>query len=188
MPVEIRIYPDPVLKEQARPVEAFDEALAEFADEMVRTMHAGNGLGLAAPQVGSLQRVVIVSSDGQPGHETVMVNPEIVDSDGWQVGEEGCLSFPGIYVKVRRFARVGARYLDVRGEARELEAEGLLARAVQHEIDHLDGRLLVDRMGPVQRMAQRRRLRELERRWDERLHQTASAASAAGPGSSGRSA
>ncbi len=170
--MDIRIYPDPVLKEASQSVEVFDEALTEFADEMVRTMHAGNGLGLAAPQVGSLKRLVIVSPDGEPGHETVMVNPEIVESSGWQVGEEGCLSFPGIYVKVRRFDRVQARYQDVRGEARQMEVEGLLARAVQHEIDHLDGRLLVDRMNPVQRMAQRRRLRELERRWEQRLQAT----------------
>jgi peptide deformylase len=80
------------------------------------------------------------------------------------VAEEGCLSFPGIYVKIGRFARVVARYQDLQGRPRRLEAEGLLARAVQHEIDHLDGRLLVDRMSVVQRMAHRRRLRELERR------------------------
>jgi peptide deformylase len=171
--VEIRLYPDPALRRPTRPVEQFDGTVADLAEEMVRTMRAGNGLGLAAPQVGVAKRLVIVSPDGQPGHETVMVNPEIVETEGWIEAEEGCLSFPGIYVKIGRFARVLARYQDVQGRAGRLQAEGLLARAVQHEIDHLEGRLLVDRMSTVQRMAQRRRLRELQRRYDRPLERTA---------------
>jgi len=167
--VEVKLYPDPLLREVAKPVEGFDKALADFAAEIIRTMRAGNGLGLAAPQVGVAKRLVIVSPDGQPGHETVMVNPEILATEGWVEAEEGCLSFPGVYVRIGRFSRVVARYQDVTGQAHELQAEGLLARAVQHEIDHLDGRLLVDRMSTVQRMAQRRRLRELQRRYEHQF-------------------
>jgi peptide deformylase len=166
--VEIRLYPEPVLRERARPVERFDEALADLARAMARAMVENHGLGLAAPQVGVLERLIIVSPDGQEGHEMVFVNPEILQTDGWQEGEEGCLSFPGIFVKVGRFDRVRVRYQDLAGLPSEMEAEGLLARAVQHEMDHLDGRLLVDRMTPVQRMAQRRRLRELVDRHERR--------------------
>jgi peptide deformylase len=173
--MELRFYPDPVLRETAETVTVFDGALADLAREMVETMHANQGLGLAGPQVGAGQRIVIVSPDGEPGHETVLVNPEIVESDGWQVGEEGCLSFPGIFVKVRRNERVRVRYRDVTGAEHEWEVEDLLSRAVQHECDHLDGRLLVDRMSPVQRVSQRRRLRELKDRY---ARQTAGAETA----------
>jgi peptide deformylase len=99
------------------------------------------------------------------------VNPEIVRTAGWVEADEGCLSFPGIYVKLGRFAHIVARYWDLGGQPQQLEAEGLLARAVQHELDHLDGRLLVDRMSPVQRMTQRRRLRDLATRYQRRIDQ-----------------
>jgi peptide deformylase len=135
---------------------------------MVRLMHDHKGLGLAAPQAGLSLRLMIVVPDDAPDHETVMVNPEIVQTEGWEEAEEGCLSFPGIYIKIGRFARVRVRYQDLQGKTCQREAEGLLARAVQHEVDHLDGRLLVDRMSVVQRMTHRRRLRELERRFEER--------------------
>ncbi len=173
--MEIRIYPDPVLRVAADPVTDFDDDLRAFARAMVETMHANRGLGLAAPQVGDRRRLVIISPDGEPGHETVLVNPRLTQRDGWETGDEGCLSFPGIYVKIRRYARVSAEYEDLEGKTRVREAEGLPARAVQHEIDHLDGRLLVDRMSAVQRMSHRRRLRELERRYAQsRPHAPAS--------------
>jgi peptide deformylase len=162
--VDLRYYPDPVLRARAKRVEAFDQDVADLVGEMLRTIREHNGLGLAAPQVGVSRRVIMVSRDAAPGSEIIMVNPEIVATDGWEIAEEGCLSFPGIYVKIGRFRHVTAQYQDVQGRTHGLEAEGLLARAVQHEVDHLEGRLLVDRMSVVQRMAHRRRLRELERR------------------------
>jgi len=162
--MDLRFYPDPVLREPTEAVTVFDDTLAELARRMVETMHANNGLGLAGPQVGVGRSIVIVSSDGQPGNGLVLINPEIVQSESEQVGEEGCLSFPGIFVKIRRFERVRVRYQDVTGQGSEIEAEGLFARAIQHECDHLQGRLLVDRMSAVQKMAQRRRLRELRDR------------------------
>jgi peptide deformylase len=166
--MEVRQYPDPVLRAPARQVTAFDKALADLAAEMIRTMHVAEGLGLAAPQVGRSERMVIVADDPKPGHERVLVNPEIVDSDGWEVIDEGCLSFPGIYVKIGRFTRVRIRFQDVEGRLHEMTAEWILARAVQHELDHLDGRLLLDRMTAIQKMAQRRRLHELVDRFDRR--------------------
>jgi len=162
--MQLHLYPDPVLREPTEAVTAFDDDLADLARRMVETMHAHNGLGLAGPQVGVGRSIVIVSPDGRPDTEVVMVNPEVLQSQGEQVGEEGCLSFPGIFVKIRRFERIRVRYQDVTGQGHEIEAEGLLARAIQHECDHLQGRLLVDRMSAVQKMAQRRRLRELKDR------------------------
>jgi len=173
--VEIHLYPDPVLRECSRPVERFDDRLAALAHGMVRAMVENHGLGLAAPQVGVLERLLIVSPDGEEGHETILVNPEILQTEGWQEGDEGCLSFPGIFVKVGRFQRVRVRYQDLEGRPHELDAEGLLARAVQHELDHLDGRLLVDRMTAVQRMGQRRRLRDLALRYDRRAKEAVAA-------------
>jgi len=167
--MEIRIHPDPVLRQVAMPVDSFDAALADLARDMIEAMRANSGLGLAGPQVAVPRRIIVVSADAEPGHEAVLVNAEYVLTEGWEEGEEGCLSFPGIYVKIGRFARVAVRYRDLHGQVRELRAEGLLARALQHEMDHLDGRLLVDRMSQVQRLAQRRNLRELQRRYDQRL-------------------
>jgi peptide deformylase len=166
--MELRQYPDPVLRQKTKPVDTFDQALADLAQEMIRTMHASAGLGLAATQVGLTQRIAVITPDETPGHETVLVNPELVASSGWAEAEEGCLSVPGIYIKVGRFTHVRVRYQDLRGETREMDAKGIPARAIQHELDHLDGRLLVDRMSPVQQVAHRRRLRELEARFQRR--------------------
>jgi len=169
--MELRLFPDPILRERSEPVEVFDEALAALAREMTRLMREKGGLGLAGPQVGTLERIVVVAPDAEPERETVLVNPEIVETAGWEEADEGCLSFPGIYVKLGRFARIVVRYQDPSGRPQHLKAEGLLARAVQHELDHLEGRLLVDRMSPVQRMAQRRRLRDLATRYQRRIDQ-----------------
>jgi peptide deformylase len=173
--MEVRKYPDPVLRVRTEKVQAFDQGLSELVAEMIRTMHAAVGLGLAATQVGRTERLAIVSPDDKPGHETALINPEIVESQEWEEAEEGCLSFPGIYIKVGRFIRVRIKYQNVAGTACEMTAEGLLARAVQHELDHLDGRLLLDRMSPVQRLAQRRRLRELVDRYERRTAEVTAA-------------
>jgi peptide deformylase len=166
--VELRQYPDPVLRQQTEAIDTFDEALAGLAQEMIVTMHACSGLGLAATQVGLTKRIAIVASDDKPGHEAALVNPEIVQTSGWEEAEEGCLSFPGVYIRVGRFTRVRVRYQDLRGKTCEMDAESILARAIQHELDHLDGRLLVDRMSAVQRMTHRHRLKELEERFERR--------------------
>jgi len=177
--MEVRCYPDPVLRQRTRPVEEFGDALANLARDMVKTMNEANGLGLAGPQVAVSLSIVAASLDTQPGNAVVLVNPEILQTDGWEVGEEGCLSFRGIYVNIGRFHCIRVRYSDTKGEPQELEAKGLLARAIQHELDHLDGRLLVDRMSAVQRMAQRRRLRELKDRYEHRLSQSRTGSEAA---------
>jgi peptide deformylase len=166
--MELRVYPDPVLRTPAEKIVDFDGSLKVLAEEMIMTLRKITGLGLAAPQVGVSRRIVLVAPDAEAGHEIVLVNPEIIRSDGWEDAEEGCLSFPGIFVKIGRCTRVVVRYHDLQGQSHEMQAEGLLARAVQHELDHLDGRLLVDRMSAIQRVSQRRRLRELEDRFEQR--------------------
>ena len=141
--------PDPRLKKTADPVERVDDSIRQLMDDMLETMHAAPGIGLAAPQVGVLKRIIVVDVAGkdQPPQPYRMVNPEIVwvsDHDGRY--EEGCLSLPDHYADVVRPAAVKVRYLDEAGTAQELSAEGILSTCVQHEIDHLDGILFVDHL------------------------------------------
>ena len=129
---------------------------------MVETMHESNGLGLAAPQVGRSIRLIVLNVPDQTDGDVAMVNPEILEREGSAVSEEGCLSFPGIYINVQRAARVVVKYQDLGGHERQIEGDGLLGRALQHEVDHLDGVLLADKMNAIQRMANRRGLRMLQ--------------------------
>jgi len=170
--MDLHLYPDPVLRVGTEPVTAFASPLSDLARDMIRTMHERTGLGLAAPQVGLSTRLAVVSSDEKPGRELVLINPELVWTDGWEAREEGCLSVPGVYVKIGRFGRVRVRFQDFQGRVQEMETEGLFARAIQHEVDHLNGRLILDRMSPVQQMAQRRQLHELQMRYRRRTKRT----------------
>ena len=159
----IRMYPDPVLRRQAEPVETFDEPLERLVADMVETMHAAPGIGLAAPQVGISQRLVVIDlSVGKRADDlVVLVNPRIEERLGEVVGEEGCLSIPELTAKVSRPERVRVRALDARGQELELSAEGLLARAICHELDHLDGVLFVDHLRGLRRERARRFLKRM---------------------------
>ena len=139
----IRTFGDPVLRDKARPVEEFDDALRRLADDMIRTMHEAPGVGLAAPQVGRPIRMFVF--DVGEGARA-LANPVLRDEWGEQVGEEGCLSVPGLYFPVRRYERVWAEGFDLDGQEVTIEAEDLLARVLQHETDHLDGVLFIDRL------------------------------------------
>ena len=162
----IIIAPDPRLKRKAEPVEKVDAATRRLMDDMLETMHAANGVGLAAPQVGVLKRVIVVDTarkDEKP-LRLRMANPEIVwASEEFELRDEGCLSFPEQFAEVRRPAKVRVRYLDHENEIREIEAEGLLSVCVQHEMDHLDGVLLVDRVSALKRNMILRRLAKAKR-------------------------
>lgn len=153
----IRTYPDPVLLKPGERVVSVDDDVRRLLADMAETMYASNGIGLAAPQVGVSLRVSTIDvpaddEDGEPGLGLIyLVNPEIIERDGASVHREGCLSFPELEVDVKRWARVKVRFLDDRGESRELDATGLLAVCIQHELDHLDGVTMVDRLGPVSR-------------------------------------
>jgi peptide deformylase len=150
---EILIIGDPILTQRSEPVDAITEEIVRLAQDMVETVHAAPGVGLAAPQVGVKKRVIVVDlSVGE--HEDalyVLINPEIVFKEGEAVGEEGCLSVPEIKEKVSRPYRVVVRGLDLEGRAGEIEGEDLLARAFCHEIDHLDGILFVEKLSALKR-------------------------------------
>jgi peptide deformylase len=155
-------HPDPRLREKARPVEQFDTELQRLIDDMFETMYAAPGVGLAATQVGVPRRLAVMdcSRDENRREPLVMVNPEILDSGEPEDMDEGCLSVPGVGEKVRRFNRLRVRALDRNGQAFELEAEGLLAQCVQHEIDHLDGKLYIDRLSSIKRERLLKKMRE----------------------------
>ena len=177
MALNIRTYGDPVLRQASSPVAQVTDALRELADGMLETMAEANGLGLAAQQVGRTEALCVihvpaeldVGAEGErlnPDVEMplVLFNPEIVErSEEMQTGDEGCLSFPGIYASVERHWAVIVRHLDRHGETREIRVEGLLSRAIQHELDHLKGVLLCDRMSQVKRMALSGKLKRLRR-------------------------
>jgi peptide deformylase len=157
---EIRVIGDPVLRERAREVTEFDRGLRKFAKRMIRIMHDAPGVGLAAPQVGVLQRVLVYDVDEDP---KVLVNPELDEfSEETEEGDEGCLSVPGLRMPVERSLSVRVRALDADGEQLEFRAEGFEARVIQHEYDHLDGVLIVDRTSRAARAAVMRALRERE--------------------------
>lgn len=139
-------YPDPRLKKVASPVINVDENVRRLVRDMAETMYEAPGIGLAATQVDVHRRVVVVDISEAHDELLVLIDPEIIERDGVQVHEEGCLSVPGIYDRVERAERVVVRYLDLEGVRRTLAAEGLLAVCVQHEIDHLEGRVFVEHL------------------------------------------
>ncbi len=137
-------YPDPRLRRVAKPVERVDEPVRKLVEDMAETMYKAPGIGLAAVQVNVAKRVVVIDISETRDELRVFINPEIIARDGLQVLEEGCLSVPGIYDEVERAAHVRVRALDRDGKAFEMGADGLLATCIQHEIDHLDGKVFVD--------------------------------------------
>jgi peptide deformylase len=159
----IRIYPDPILRVKCRPVTEIDARVKKLAADMVETMHAAPGVGLAAPQVGIDLRlaVVDVSIGEDPSQVRVLINPEVLERSGLESEVEGCLSLPGITDKVDRPAFVTLRALDLEGRSVELNAEGFHARAICHEIDHLDGILFPDHLRGLRRERVRRQLKKL---------------------------
>ena len=145
-------YPDPRLHTVARPVGTVDARIRQLVDDMRETMLAADGIGLAATQVDVHERVIVIDTSDARDQPCVLINPEIIArSDELELGEEGCLSVPETYDKVTRHARVTVRALDRDGDAREFEADGLLARCVQHEMDHLMGKVFVEYLSPLKR-------------------------------------
>ena len=169
--LRIHHYPDPVLKQKAEPVIAFDAELRRLADDMLETMHAAPGVGLAAPQVGISRRLIVLDCSPKDAPQTplVAVNPEIVAGEGECCEEEGCLSVPEYYAKVVRQEQVRVRFQDLDGTTREIEADGLWAVCLQHEIDHLDGLLFVDRLSPLKRSLFRRKYQKIQEQRQEQL-------------------
>jgi peptide deformylase len=158
-------YPDPRLRERGKRVESLNDELRRLIDDMAETMYAAPGVGLAATQVGEKWQIFVIdcAADGEPSDLRVFVNPTVVSTEGRVAFEEGCLSFPGAREEVERAERVLVRAQDREGQWFELEAEGLLAVAIQHEYDHLQGLLMIDHLGPLKkRLLHRKMLRRNE--------------------------
>lgn len=164
MILKIVKYPDPVLQQMGEPVTEFNDELRKFVADLFETMYASQGIGLAAQQVGVAKRITVVdlSMGKDPEDKIVLINPEIILREGRQYEEEGCLSFPEIREKVVRAAKVRVRAQDEHGEWFEMDGDELLARAFQHEIDHLDGVLFIFRMSPLKRSLSLRRIRKMQ--------------------------
>src|ERR1700734_323947 len=160
---EVVKYPDPVLSKPGETVTEFNADIERLVEEMFDSMYAAQGIGLAAPQISISQRITVidVSFKKNPEEKIVLINPEIIESEGKQVEEEGCLSLPEIREKVSRASKVKVRAQDVKGEWFEVEGEELLARAFQHEIDHLDGVLFIDRLSRLKRDLVIRKMKKL---------------------------
>ncbi len=156
--LEILKFPNPVLLRKSEPVKRVTEDIVILAERMIETMLAEPGLGLAAPQVGVLQRVIVIDTasgeapcDYETPHAVAMINPEVMEQSGETVAEEGCLSLPGIYEDLPRPESVKVRYTDLERQTREMDLKDVAARCVMHEIDHLDGTLFWDRVGAARR-------------------------------------
>ena len=144
----LHLLGSPVLRQRAHEVARYDDGVKALVADLYDTMRAAKGVGLAANQIGVARRVAVAAADDQ---EVVLVNPVIVEEDGEETAEEGCLSIPDIFADVSRPARVGVETTDETGQRKRVEGTGLFARAIQHEIDHLDGILFLDRIGPLKR-------------------------------------
>jgi peptide deformylase len=165
---KIVLYPHPALRHPAKPLSAIDAEVRRYAGRMLDLMYQHKGLGLAAPQVALPVQLLVMNFEGDPAHkdlEVVAINPVIKDRKGTQEGDEGCLSFPDLYQKVRRAKSVTVQYYDLNGNLCEMTAQELPARLWQHEIDHLHGRLFIDLMGPIGRMSSKSTLKEFERQY-----------------------
>lgn len=164
--LEIITLPDPILRQSSTPVERIDDALRRLADDMLDTMYEAPGIGLAAPQVGVSRRLIVLDVSEKEGEKNpvVMINPEIVRlADEKRTYEEGCLSIPDVKVEIERPSGLTVRYLDRDGRLQEVTADGLFATAIQHEIDHLDGRLIIDFLSRLKRDIIVRRFKKLAR-------------------------
>jgi len=158
--LEIKEYGDPILREKALLVEEITPDILNLIKDMAETMYADSGVGLAAPQVGVSKRIITIDEDEEK--LLVLLNPEIIKSEGEAVEEEGCLSVPGVYSEVKRSLKVTVKALNENGDPIEINKEGLTARALQHEIDHLNGILFIDKIGRMERQILLNKLKKIK--------------------------
>jgi peptide deformylase len=165
--MNIIIYPEPMLRKKAKPLTEINKEVYQKVEEMMELMHQANGIGLAAPQTGWSVRLFITDVNGDTYEDKVFINPTIIEETGELNKEEGCLSLPGITGRVIRAQKIKARAYNLKGQEIEIEAEGLAARAWQHEIDHLNGILFIDKISPANRLAISHQLKEFERSYKD---------------------
>ena len=161
--LEILVFPDPRLRKKAQPVERVDDGVRRIVDDMLETMYAAPGIGLAATQVNIQSRIVVIDLSENRDAPLCLINPRILSDEGREQMDEGCLSVPGFFETVTRAARVRVEALDRNGEPFTLDAEGLLAVCIQHELDHLEGKLFVDHISMLKRQRIRRKLEKDQR-------------------------
>jgi peptide deformylase len=166
--MDVLVYPDPILRRGGKAVTAFDADLRRLADQMIDAMYVEGGVGLAAPQVGIEQKLLVLNPSGDKKDRTgelVLCNPRLTKKKGREFGEEGCLSFPGIQAEVERWVDITVTYQDLDGKDQTLQCSGWLARIVQHELDHLDGVFFVDRLTATDKLRVKPLLQELEAKY-----------------------
>ncbi len=156
-------FPDPRLRTKAAPVDSVDDGIRQIADDMLETMYTAKGVGLAATQVNVHKRIIVIDVSEEKNTPLFLINPEILDQEGAEESEEGCLSVPGFFENVRRAQKVTLQALNRDGERFELDAEGFLAVCIQHEMDHLEGKLFVDYLTPLKRQRIKKKLEKLHR-------------------------
>ena len=156
-------YPHPGLREKAQPIEQIDNRITQLANDMLETMYDAPGIGLAATQVNVAKQLIVIDISDEKDSPMIIINPKITHEDGHQTYEEGCLSFPGVYAKVERANEITLAYQDINGDDQTIEADGLLAICIQHEMDHLDGKVFVDYLSPLKRNRIRKMLEKRQR-------------------------
>ncbi|MDX1518862.1 MAG: peptide deformylase [Gammaproteobacteria bacterium] len=161
--LQVLHFPDPRLRNVARPVEAVDDEIRTIARDMLETMYDEGGIGLAAIQVDIRQRIIVIDLSEDRDSPMYLVNPEIIHAEGREKMQEGCLSVPDYYEYVERAEKIRYRYLDLEGELHEADADGLLAVCIQHEIDHLDGKLFIDYLSTLKQQRLRKKLEKQEK-------------------------
>ncbi len=170
--LKLRYYGDPILRRETHNIVDFDSDLDRFVEDMIETMHENGGVGLAAPQVGDVRSVIVIDvseeedkeeDEEEPSEPIVMINPDIQELYGSCVLEEGCLSIPEVRVEVERPEEIKVKFQDKKGEKKEMQCSGLIARVVQHEIDHLRGRLMIDYISSVKRDLLKTKLQKISR-------------------------
>ena len=156
-------YPHPGLREKAQPISVFEKSITILANNMLETMYEAPGIGLAATQVNVAKQLIVIDTSDNKDSPLIIINPKIIEKSGDSVYEEGCLSFPGIYANVTRAETLTLEYQDVEGNTLRLEADDLLAICIQHEIDHLEGKVFVDYLSPLKRNRIRKQLKKMQR-------------------------
>lgn len=169
--LQIYHYPEPVLSKKAEPITDIDDSIRQTANDMIETMYAAPGIGLAAPQVGVSKRLIVLDCGGRDEESQLIVaiNPELIAAEGESFEEEGCLSVPGYYCKIKRKAQVTVRYRDLDGAEQTISTDGLQAVALQHEIDHLDGVLFVDHLSSLKRGLFKKKYKKILEQMEEQL-------------------
>ena len=159
-------FPDERLRQKAKPVEKVDDDIRKLIDDMFETMYAAPGIGLAATQVNVQRRLLVLDISEEKNQPLALINPELLTREGQEESDEGCLSVPGVFEKVKRAEKIRVRALNRDGESFEMDADGLLAVCIQHEIDHLEGKLFVDYLSPLKRQLARKKVKKEQRQRD----------------------